>query len=221
MACKALISEADKITCITSDACGMEQEGYIVDLFSIAQNLSPSIVFIEDLDCIGQERHGPYRGTSLLIALLAEMDGIVEKTAIVTVATSNCYETLDKALSERPSRFDRVFMITRPNAELRAELVKHISEKIPLSEDVREYIIRATNGMTPAQINEVAICMVMTRTEIEGETVQFTKGDVDSAISRINIKKKGPIGFKGMSISHTTINAEHNRPKETTSYILD
>jgi cell division protease FtsH len=212
MACKALISEADNITCITTDAYGMVQEGYIVDLFSIAQDLSPSIVFIEDLDCIGQERHGPYRGTSLLIALLAEMDGIVEKTAIVTVATSNCYETLDKALSERPSRFDRVFKITRPSAELRSELVKHISEKTPLSEDVREYIIQATNGMTPAQIHEVVIGMVISH--MEEEPMQFNQSDVDLAIGWINTKKNGTLGFNGMSFGHTTTNTAQNRLKE-------
>ncbi len=80
-------------------------------MFSIAQDLSPSIVFIEDLDFIGQERRDSYRGTPTLIALLSEMDGIEEKKAIVTIATTNCVEALDKALSERPSRFDRVFKL--------------------------------------------------------------------------------------------------------------
>jgi len=128
--CKALMSEADKITCIATTADGMVMGGYIPELFSVAQALSPSIIFIEDIDFIGQERHDSYRGTPPLISLLAEMDGIAEKNAIVTVATSNSFETLDKALSERPSRFDRVFRITRPAYQQRDELVKHISMKI-------------------------------------------------------------------------------------------
>ncbi|OGO29856.1 MAG: hypothetical protein A2Z29_05485, partial [Chloroflexi bacterium RBG_16_56_11] len=172
MICKALISEANEITCITTSAYGMLHEEYISDIFAIAQDLNPSIVFIEDLDCIGQERHGFYRGTPPLIALLAEMDGIAGKTAIVTVATSNCFETLDKALSERPSRFDRVFRITRPNSQQRDELVKHISEKIPLSEGVRGYTVKVTNGFTPAQLQEVLHGMVISHSDMEEETMQ-------------------------------------------------
>ena len=193
--CKALMSEADKITCITTTADGMVMGGYIPELFSVAQALSPSIIFIEDIDFIGQERHDSYRGTPPLISLLAEMDGIAEKNAIVTVATSNSFETLDKALSERPSRFDRVFRITRPAYQQRDELVKHISQKIPLSEDVREYIVEETNGFTPAQIQEVLHGMVIARFAQGEDIVQFNRRDVDSTIALLNIRRTGTIGF--------------------------
>jgi cell division protease FtsH len=214
MICKALISEADEITCITTSAYGILREEYISDLFAIAQDLSPSIIFIEDLDFIGQERYDSYRGSPPFIALLAEMDGIAEKTAIVTVATSNCFERLDKALSERPSRFDRVFRITRPNSGQRAELVKHISEKIPLSIDVREYIVKVTNGFTPAQLQEVLHGMVMSHIDMEEDTIQFNRNDVDSAIGWINIKKNGVIGFNGLSSRCLTTGTERNWQRE-------
>jgi cell division protease FtsH len=193
--CKALMSEAENITCIASTADGMVMGMYIPDLFSVAQALSPSIIFIEDIDFIGQERHDSYRGTPPLISLLTEMDGIAEKNAIVTVATSNSFETLDKALSERPSRFDRVFRITRPAYQQRDELVKHISQKIPLSEDVREYIVEETNGFTPAQIQEVLHGMVIARSAQGEDTMQFNRRDVDSTIALLNIRRTGTIGF--------------------------
>jgi cell division protease FtsH len=196
--CKALMSEADNITCIATSAEGMVQGGYIPELFSVAQALSPSIIFIEDIDFIGQERQGIYRGGPPLISLLAEMDGIAEKNAIVTVATSNSFETLDKALSERPSRFDRVFRITRPAYQQRAELVKHISQKIPLSEDIREYIVTETNGFTPAQIQEVLHGMVIARSALGEDTMQFNHSDVDSTIVLLNIRRTGTIGFNSM-----------------------
>ncbi len=196
--CKALMSEADQITCLATTAYGMLDERYIPDLFSIAQELSPSLVFIEDIDFFGQERHDFHRGTAPLISLLAEMDGIAEKTAIVTVATSNYFETLDKALSERPSRFDRVFRITRPTYPQRAELVKHISEKIPLSEDVREYIVAETNGFTPAQIQEVLHGMVISHSVTGEDIMQFDRSDVDATIALLNIRKNGTIGFNAM-----------------------
>jgi cell division protease FtsH len=196
--CKALMSEADKITCIAATAYGMLSDRYIPDLFSIAQDLSPSLVFIEDMDFIGQERQDFYRGNTPLISLLAEMDGIGERTAIVTVATTNNLGMLDKALSERPSRFDRVFRITRPNYEQRAELVKHISEKIPLSDNVREYVVKETNGFTPAQIQEVLHGMVISHSAMGEDVMQFNLSDVDSTIALLNIRKNCTIGFNAM-----------------------
>jgi cell division protease FtsH len=196
--CKALMSEADKITCIATTADGMVMGGYIPELFSVAQALSPSIIFIEDIDFIGQERHDSYRGTPPLISLLAEMDGIAEKNAIVTVATSNSFETLDKALSERPSRFDRVFRITRPAYQQRDELVKHISMKIPLSEDVRKYIVEETNGFTPAQIQEVLHGMVIARSALGEDIMHFNRRDVDSTIALLNIRRTGTMGFNAV-----------------------
>jgi len=196
--CKALMSEADNITCIATNAEGMVQDGYIPELFSVAQALCPSIIFIEDIDFIGQARHDVYRGGPPLISLLAEMDGIAEKNAIVTVATSNSFETLDKALSERPSRFDRIFRITRPAYQQRAELVKHISKKIPLSEDVRKHIVEETNGFTPAQIQEVLHGMVIAHSAMGQDIMQFNRNDVDSCIALLNIRRTGTIGFNAM-----------------------
>jgi cell division protease FtsH len=193
--CKALMSEADKITCIVTSADGMMGSGCISELFAIAQDLSPTIIFIEDIDFIGQERRDFYRGTAPLISLLAEMDGIAEKTAIVTIATSNCFETLDKALSERPSRFDRVFRITRPAYQQRVELVKHISKKIPLSDDVRQYIVKETNGFTPAQIQEVLHGMVISQTAGGEDLTRLNRRAVDSTIALLKIRRTGIIGF--------------------------
>jgi len=201
--CKALMSEADKITCIAATAYGMLSESYIPDLFSIAQDLSPSMVFIEDMDFIGQERQDFYRGNAPLISLLAEMDGIAEQTAIVTVATTNNLETLDKALSERPSRFDRVFRITRPNYQQRTELVKHLSEKIPLSENVTEYIVEKTNGFTPAQVQEVLHGMVISNSGMGETTMHFNRSDVDSTIALLNIRKNSTIGFSAVPCGYT------------------
>jgi cell division protease FtsH len=196
--CKALISEANNITCITTTAYGLQHAGYISDLYAIAQDLSPSIVFIEDLDFVGQERQGFYRGTPPLIALLAEMDGIEEKTGVVTVATTNCVEMLDKALSERPSRFDWICKIPRPNYQLRMEMLKYLSNRIPLSEDIIEYIANKTDGFTPAQVQEVPVSMVATQLDETGKITGFNRQDVDSVISQMNYKKYGAIGFNRM-----------------------
>ncbi|MCX8126330.1 MAG: AAA family ATPase, partial [Dehalococcoidia bacterium] len=115
--CKALMAEAEGITCITTSAYAMSSDDYVTELYELAQDLAPCLVFIEDIDLIGHNREeSGYQNGPALLSLLAVLDGIEEKKEIVTVATTNCLETLDKALSQRPSRFDRVIKLGRPGA---------------------------------------------------------------------------------------------------------
>ena len=107
--CKVLMAEAEGITCITTNAYSLVADEYVTELYELAQDLSPCIVFIEDIDLIGQNREEfNYRSGPALLSLLSVLDGIEEKQGIVTVATTNSLETLDKAIRHRPSRFDRV-----------------------------------------------------------------------------------------------------------------
>jgi cell division protease FtsH len=76
--------------------------------------------------------------------------------------------------------------------------VKDISRKIPLSEDIREYIVKETNGFTPAQIQEVLHGMVIARSAQGEDIMQFNRRDVDSAIALLNIRRTGTIGFNAM-----------------------
>ena len=194
--CKALMSEAENVTCIATDAWGEMSAGYFSDLYELAQDLSPAMVFIEDIDFPGQERSDFYHGSPSLLSLLAEMDGIEEKKAIVTIATSNCFEKLDKALSERPSRFDRVFKISRPDYQRRVEMLKCLSTKIPLPGDIIEYIAKRTEGFTPAQIQEVPFSLVNAQLDEGGDVSEFSCQEVDAVICQINHKKNnGGIGF--------------------------
>ena len=186
--CKALISEAGQITCIAATAYGMESEDYLRS-FLPCTTLQPLHGLYRGCGLDRAGRQDFYRGNAPLISLLAEMDGITEQTAIVTVATTNTLETLDKALSERPSRFDRIFRIARPSYQQRVELVKHISEKIPLSEDVIVYLVEKTNGFTPAQLQEVLHGMVISHYGYGRGSVQFNRSDVDSTIALLNIRK--------------------------------
>ena len=197
--CKAIMAEAENITCITTEAYGQYSGPYISGLYYLAQDLSPSLVFLEDIDFIGQEREDFYFGNPPLLTLLAEMDGITEKKAIVTVATSNFFEKLDKALSERPSRFDCVYRINRPDKGQRAELINNISNKIPCSEDVKKHIVNSTDGFTPAQVQEVLHSMAISHVTRAKGTIQFNTNDVDLAIAQINYKRNDAMGFNRTS----------------------
>lgn len=194
--CKALMAEAEGITCITTTAYALAADEYVTELYELAQDLSPSLVFIEDIDLIGQNREesGYQRGPALL-ALLAVLDGIEEKKEIVTIATTNCLDALDKALSERPSRFDRVIKLSRPSAEQRLELIRRLCHRIPLDSANQDYLARRTEGCTPAQVQEIVYSLALENSgDISGPDQGFTRDMIDRAISRIDSRSR-PIGF--------------------------
>jgi len=203
--CKALMSEAKGITCITTNGYALDSDDYITELYELAEDLSPSMVFIEDIDLIGQNRmeFGYHRGPALL-SLLAVLDGIEERKQIITIATTNCLDTLDKALSRRPSRFDRTIKLLRPSVEQRRELIGNLCRKIPLDEETQEHIATKAESCTPAQLQEIVYSLVI-QCPPEKFEPSFNRGDVDLAISRITDKNRHRLGFAG--------NGNSNGPK--------
>jgi len=197
--CKALATEAEGITCLFAESSGMTHEGYIHSLYEIAQDVSPCIIFIEDIDLIGQERMGEmYQSIPPLISLLNEMDGITEVNGCVTVATTNGLEMLDKALSERPSRFDRIIRIPHPADEIRAQLIEHLAKRIPINPKTKTYLAEKTAGFSPAQIQETLFSMVITGTEgtDENSTLELTPENVDTVLGIMEPRKSArAIGF--------------------------
>ena len=191
--CRALMTEAENVTCITASAYYMDMFEYISDLFEVAQDLAPSIVFIEDIDMIAQERneYGYNRGPALL-SLLSEMDGIEETKQVVTVATTNCLESLDRAVKNRPARFDRIVELPRPEFKERLLQVEALCQKIPLNPENREYIARHSEGCTPAQVQEVVFGLAV---EHSGNVADISSTDIDHVLSRLYGRHGQRLGF--------------------------
>ena len=138
------------------------------DLFADARKRAPSIIFIDEIDAIGQRRGGSIVSNDereqTLNQLLAEMDGFDPTTGVVVMAATNRPEVLDPALL-RPGRFDREVEIPLPNQAERAAILKvHVTGK-HLAPDVDfDAVARATPGFSGADlanlINEAAIVAV-------------------------------------------------------------
>ncbi len=162
------------------------------DLFADARKRAPSIIFIDEIDAIGQRRGGSFvtndEREQTLNQLLAEMDGFDSTTGVVVMAATNRPETLDPALL-RPGRFDREVEIPLPNQAERAAILKvHVSGK-HLAPDIDfDAVARATPGFSGADlanlINEAAIVAVRNdRSEI------FAR-DIDEARDRIILGRR-------------------------------
>src|SRR5579862_4680684 len=140
------------------------------DLFEQARKRAPAIIFIDEIDAIGQRRAGSGAVVSndereqTLNQLLAEMDGFEPSAGVVVLAATNRPEVLDPALL-RPGRFDRQVTIPLPNVNERsAILVVHTKDK-KLAPDVNlNAVARGTPGFSGADLanlaNEAAIFAV-------------------------------------------------------------
>jgi cell division protease FtsH len=138
------------------------------DLFADARRRAPSIVFIDEIDAIGQRRGGQLVANDerdqTLNQMLAEMDGFDPATGVVVIAATNRPEVLDPALL-RPGRFDRQVVIPLPTQRERLAILTVHSVGKALGEDVDLVVVaRGTPGFSGADlanlINEAAIFAV-------------------------------------------------------------
>lgn len=136
------------------------------DLFQQAKEKAPCIVFIDEIDAIGQKRHSGGMGGNdereqTLNQLLTEMDGFEGNTGVIILAATNRPESLDPALT-RPGRFDRRVPVELPDLQGREAILKVHAKKIKTAEDVDLHTIaRMAAGASGAElaniINEAAL----------------------------------------------------------------
>src|SRR3989339_1260852 len=136
------------------------------DLFDVARNNQPSLIFVDEIDAIGRQRGmgiggGHDEREQTLNQILIEMDGFDTRTDVIVLAATNRPDMLDPALI-RPGRFDRTITVMLPDLKDREAIIKiHMREK-PIAEDVKiEQMARKTVGFSGADIenmmNEAAI----------------------------------------------------------------
>ena len=138
----------------------------VCDLFKQAKEKAPCIVFIDEIDAIGQKRNSSGMGGNdereqTLNQLLTEMDGFEGNTGVIILAATNRPESLDPALT-RPGRFDRRVPVELPDLAGREAILKVHAKKIKITEDVDFHTIaRMASGASGAElaniVNEAAL----------------------------------------------------------------
>ena len=135
------------------------------DLFSQAKEKAPCIVFIDEIDAIGQKREGRIGGNDereqTLNQLLTEMDGFEGNAGVVILAATNRPEVLDPALT-RPGRFDRRVPVELPDLNGREEILRVHAKKIKTEPNIDySHIARMASGASGAElaniVNEAAL----------------------------------------------------------------
>jgi len=158
------------------------------ELFSLAREKAPSIVFIDEIDAVGSTRTND--GTSgsaevqrTLMQLLAEMDGFDTRGDVSIMAATNRVDMLDPALL-RPGRFDRVISIPLPDPIGRREILRIHSSKMVLGKDVDlNAIVEMTENATGAELQ--AICREAGMMAVRREAKTLSQDDFTRAVRKV------------------------------------
>src|SRR5881628_852260 len=172
------------------------------ELFQLAKEKTPAIVFIDELDAIGAKRldvatSGDREVQRTLMQLLAEMDGFNPIGDVKIIGATNRPDILDEALL-RPGRFDRIIEIPVPNVEARKQIFRIHTARMSVAGDVDfDLLAGHTDGGTGADIK--AMCMEAGMFAIREERDVVTPHDFELAIEKIHgqnlSKSKTPEGM--------------------------
>jgi len=158
------------------------------ELFELAKEKSPSIIFIDEIDSIGAKRldsitSGDREVQRTLVQLLAEMDGFDPRGNVRILAATNRPDILDPALL-RPGRFDRIIKVPMPGAEARTEILRIHARKMNLADDVNlKKIGQMTDDTSGADLS--AIVMEAGMFAIRGNRDVVTNDDFTQAMQKV------------------------------------
>lgn len=151
------------------------------DLFAQAKTKAPCIIFIDELDSVGQKRTavavsgGHDEREQTIGQLLKEMDGMETNVSIVVIAATNRPETLDLALT-RPGRFDRMVIVDRPDRDGRRAILEIHARNVKLYVDADlDFIAKGTTNFSGADLaNLINAAALMAAKEGAGDGIEVT-----------------------------------------------
>ena len=166
------------------------------ELFDLAKEKAPAIIFIDEIDSIGSKRldsstSGDREVQRTLMQLLSEMDGFESTQNVKIIAATNRPELLDKALL-RPGRFDRIIEIGLPDSTARNKILKILTQNMPLNKSVNlKQIANKTDGFSGAELK--ALVMEAGIKAISEGQESVTEFDFSLALSTIEENRKDPL----------------------------
>jgi hypothetical protein len=177
-----LISRMPDRTTLLTTGSGM---GLIQTVAAMARKLAPSMVVLEDVDLVAQERTTPGFGARpVLFELLNEMDGLRDDEDVIFVLTTNRPDILEPALAARPGRIDLAIELPLPDAAGRRRLLELYSRGLALDGVDIAGLAERTEGATPAYIKEL-LRKAMLRALDGGSGVVLRQADVEAALEEL------------------------------------
>jgi len=158
------------------------------ELFQLAQEKAPSIIFIDELDAVGAKRMdvgttGDREVQRTLMQLLGELDGFTPRGEVAIMGASNRPDILDEALL-RPGRFDRIINISLPEEKARLKIIKIHTAKMAIAKGVNYKKMAAeTDGLSGADLR--AVCVEAGMGAIKNKRIKVSYKDFTLALEKI------------------------------------
>jgi hypothetical protein len=162
--------------------------GMISQACSIARALQPSIIVVEDVDLIAEQR-GTHPGQHpLLFQLLNEMDGLAPDVDVAFILTTNRPDLLEPALADRPGRVDQAVEIPLPDADARRRLIELYRGNLGLDGTDIGPAVERTEGVTASFIKELLRRAALIRADTDGadgDAITLTTDDLAAALDQL------------------------------------
>lgn len=161
---------------------------YVREVFELAREKTPAIIFIDEIDAIGTRRTESHTGGEkevhrTLMQLLSELDGFDQRGDVGIIAATNRPDILDEALI-RPGRLDRIIEVPLPNKESRYDILKIHTKKMKLDENLDfDKLSILTEGLSGADLK--AVCTEAGMFAIRSKRRKVTQKDFIEAIENI------------------------------------
>lgn len=160
MLCKVMAREING-TVIYALPSNLGRSEDIARVCEMAKDLAPCILIIEDIDWLAEDREQSY-SAGAVIELMNYLDGVQEFTDVVTLATTNNHEKIEKAVANRPGRFDRVIQIPKPNVDCRLRMLKKFTEKLKFDGSIDwSKVVQKSDGLSGSHMKEIAKTVVL------------------------------------------------------------
>lgn len=171
----------------------------VTRIVSMCRDLSPSILFLEDIDLFGGNRN-QNSNVGVLGELMNQLDGIQENKNVITIATTNDVTVLEKALLKRPGRFDRVIEFGEPKDESIVKMLKLFAKGVNLDADVNfDTLAKSLNGLTGAQVRELVNLAILyaidTKSYNEDKILSVKTSHFEQALPAVKKKDFKAVGF--------------------------
>ena len=170
------------------------------DLFELAEEREPAVIFIDEIDAIASKRtdsktSGDAEVQRTMMQLLSEMDGFEDRGEVRIIAATNRFDMLDRAIL-RPGRFDRLIEVPEPDAEGRERILEIHTEGMPIDENVElSALAEMTDGFSGAELASLATEAGMFAIRDERTTVRME--DFEEAHEKVSSEDASgtPIAF--------------------------
>ncbi|CAH1732990.1 unnamed protein product [Aphis gossypii] len=169
----------------------------VQNVFALAKEKAPAIIFIDELDAIGRKRFNSKKISDrevqrTMLELLNQLDGFNSTYDIKVIAATNRVDILDPALL-RSGRFDRKIELPHPNEEARARIMQIHSRKMKTLDINFEELSRSTDGFNGAQCK--AVCVEAGMIALKRDASAITHEDYMDAIMEVQAKKKSILNY--------------------------